>query len=553
MALSVVTSYNPEVLAALRAGSTPRSLKSNLQELCKKLQKLTDYKNVWIQIIDNKGKSVVRSWATQYGDSLLNSRQDIKMLLKDPHPVSTISVGKYSASFKCIVPVYDEKKSFLGFVETITHFNSITKTLQENGFSAIVLADKRYSKQLIHNITQTFIDDYYVANFIINENEIQRVQSFRIDELLQQNSSYVLKDDFFVTTYTIKDSYQRPMIHFILFKPLKLFDHSMRDDFIYSTFKEMILATLFLFLLFLYFMRTNQILKKQKKYFKNILYTVSEIIIVIKDNHAVDVNNAFFEFFTQYSSLQDFQNKHKCICEMFVDEEGFVGRTVGSLTWLEFLEQNPQQTHYVKIIHNNKEHIFRIHAKKLHPNDKEQHYTIALSDVTELRLMQKKLEDISNKDALTNIANRRYFNLHLHQELTRAHRYNNPLSLLMFDIDHFKNINDTYGHDVGDKVLIAITKETMKLLRNSDLFCRYGGEEFMVIMPETSKDDALATAKRILRHIQDLNVENVRNTTVSIAIAQLKDSEDADVIIKRVDEALYQAKREGRNRIVIAS
>jgi sensor histidine kinase regulating citrate/malate metabolism len=129
------------------------------------LRKNTDYKNIWLHIIDKYGVSLARSWSNRAGDSIYNIRKDIRDIIKSPHITSRISVGKFSMTFKSIVPIFDKKGKFIGIVEGINHFNSIIKKLKKDGIESIVLVDKKYKKQLTKNITHTFINDYYVVNF----------------------------------------------------------------------------------------------------------------------------------------------------------------------------------------------------------------------------------------------------------------------------------------------------------------------------------------------------------------------------------------------------
>ena len=163
---------------------------------------------------------------------------------------------------------------------------------------------------------------------------------------------------------------------------------------------------------------------------------------------------------------------------------------------------------------------------------------------------------LATTDGLTALFNRRHFDALARAEWARFQRYGRPLSLLLLDIDHFKSINDRFGHDAGDLVLKTIA-ETCKLTkRQTDVVARFGGEEFVLLMPETDDSAAEVAAERLRKTIQDhphiLTGENLQ-VTVSIGIAGATLSMAAfDVLLKRADEALYEAKRSGRNRVVKA-
>ncbi len=153
-------------------------------------------------------------------------------------------------------------------------------------------------------------------------------------------------------------------------------------------------------------------------------------------------------------------------------------------------------------------------------------------------------------DGLTQIFNKRYFLEMLERELSRAKRYRRELSLLMFDIDHFKSINDSYGHLAGDYVLKQLSTAVKGKIRREDVFARYGGEEFAIILPEIDGPGALVMAEKIRKLIEKTAFkfeETKIPVTVSVGIATSTEADDAASLIKRADERLYDAKNAGRN------
>jgi two-component system cell cycle response regulator len=159
-------------------------------------------------------------------------------------------------------------------------------------------------------------------------------------------------------------------------------------------------------------------------------------------------------------------------------------------------------------------------------------------------------------DGLTSLYNRRYMESHLATLVEQAAGRGKPLTLLVLDIDYFKAINDTHGHDAGDDVLREFATRVKKSIRGIDLACRYGGEEFVIVMPETVQAVAALVAERIRRRIAgepfaiDSGAKAI-NVTLSIGLAALASNEDTGAsILKRADQALYRAKRDGRNRVV---
>ena len=176
---------------------------------------------------------------------------------------------------------------------------------------------------------------------------------------------------------------------------------------------------------------------------------------------------------------------------------------------------------------------------------------------TESKLMEQKLLQLAQTDPLTGAYNRRFFNNSLARAIAEFSRYNTVFSLLMIDVDHFKKLNDTFGHDIGDEVLKGLVKICDDVLRDIDLFARYGGEEFMILLPNTTGKDACVVANRIRIALeQDSNIIESKNIsyTASIGVTQAKPNDrNIEQVTKRVDLALYQAKESGRNQVCYRS
>ncbi len=153
-------------------------------------------------------------------------------------------------------------------------------------------------------------------------------------------------------------------------------------------------------------------------------------------------------------------------------------------------------------------------------------------------------------DALTMLANRRAFDDELEKNITGFHQNQRPFSLLIFDVDHFKKFNDTHGHQAGDEVLRSVGKTMKQVVQSSDTSCRYGGEEFALVMPSTSIDQARAVAERVRKAIEEMDVPfegKTLHVTASMGVAEVASGEDASKLIRRSDEAVYVAKKAGRN------
>ena len=168
-----------------------------------------------------------------------------------------------------------------------------------------------------------------------------------------------------------------------------------------------------------------------------------------------------------------------------------------------------------------------------------------------------QLEELAVTDPLTTLRNRRYLYQELEREFNRARRYGHPLAVMMLDIDHFKRVNDTWGHQTGDRVLHLLGEVLKASTRNTDLVGRFGGEEFMVIAPETGFDVVEIVAERIHVNVKQRSMAEgggIPSVTTSIGVATTEHPEagSTDELVRQADEALYRAKREGRDRVILA-
>lgn len=178
-------------------------------------------------------------------------------------------------------------------------------------------------------------------------------------------------------------------------------------------------------------------------------------------------------------------------------------------------------------------------------------YDLMVTDVTEKKIYEIELERLVSLDQLTGISNRRRFEQIVGSELYRLNRYANDLSIMMFDIDYFKKINDRYGHQTGDRILKILTKVTSKELRESDHFARWGGEEFLILLTNTNLENAIKKAEHLRNIIAHYDFGLGEKVTASFGVTEFCKGELYEDVFKRVDTALYYAKEKGRNRVEV--
>jgi diguanylate cyclase (GGDEF)-like protein len=177
-------------------------------------------------------------------------------------------------------------------------------------------------------------------------------------------------------------------------------------------------------------------------------------------------------------------------------------------------------------------------------------YVVNLTDITYLQEEKLKAQYKATHDELTGVYNRSKFDELFEIEYLRALRYSRPVSVAILDIDHFKNVNDTYGHLIGDEILKKMSKFCTKHIRQTDIFCRWGGEEFVLLMVETDTEQAFTVCDNLREGIEQMEFANLPKITVSMGYTQVSTGDAKGDIFKRADEALYEAKESGRNKVV---
>lgn len=234
----------------------------SLNEISYDFNTFSNFKNVWFHIVTKDGMSFIKSWTPKKGENIINIRKDIKNLLKYPKTLSVISVGKYDMTIKAIVPIYNNKK-FLGLFEVITKVNSIAKALKKDNIDSIILADKKYTKQLKFPFTKKFINGYYVANINAKDKLLKILKDNDIEKIIQKD--YNIIDNYLVVTYNKYNTNGKKMGYFLLFKSLNNIDISdikqKQINFVLTwlSIAGVLFTILFLFLYYSY----NSLLQKQ--------------------------------------------------------------------------------------------------------------------------------------------------------------------------------------------------------------------------------------------------------------------------------------------------
>lgn len=304
--------------------------------------------------------------------------------------------------------------------------------------------------------------------------------------------------------------------------------------------------------LYLKLFQANKEIKAAHDYTHNILNHMDNIIFISDGTKLKHANRKFLDFFG-FPDESSFVAAHSCVCDFFKNVDGYLQKETDGMMWLDYLLNNPKKDVKVKMFDKNdkKTKTFIAKISGIGTNLSESEFIISFTDITETENLKQQYKLQATTDTLTKIHNRQKFNDIFEKEFYGARRYDKPLSLIMADIDHFKLINDTYGHQTGDKILVEFATILKKHIRLSDSLARWGGEEFMIVAAETSLDEAVAFATNLRDEILAHEFSDQIRLTASFGVAQLKNDDTHTFFLKRVDEALYRAKEAGRNRITV--
>lgn len=290
----------------------------------------------------------------------------------------------------------------------------------------------------------------------------------------------------------------------------------------------------------------------QQQEFLNLLINSQSYMIFLANEVSVNYINKFALDFLNFRTMTDFKGKYSCICEAFIEDDSFfhTANLLNNRYWVEAITKLPSEKQIVSIFSHkhNKPKTFKVNIDYL---ESSKLFMITFIDISETIARQFELEHKSSHDPLTQAFNRDYFQQN-HKSIIESHRANDEqTAVAIIDIDYFKVVNDTYGHDIGDEVLKDLVATIKKNSRNSDVVIRWGGEEFIVIMSTKNTQTLQKTLQKLCDLVRETEFKICKHITISIGASIYKEHEMIDETIKKADENLYQSKRDGRDRVTI--
>jgi len=290
--------------------------------------------------------------------------------------------------------------------------------------------------------------------------------------------------------------------------------------------------------------------KVERKFLLGVMDLQDNIIVITDGVHMESANQALMDFF-DFKTVEDFKKENECICSTFINTEGYfhLGLLNENELWIEYMLQHQDQDFMVMMQNEKtlKAESFKVSVNYFH--DKKR-YIATFSNITKIALKNKTDQYKATHDNLTGIYNRHKLN-----DLLQSH-FSPMMStevqsfvFILFDIDHFKEINDTYGHLIGDEVLKQLTSIIKANIRGHDIFVRWGGDEFILIIEDITSEKAIKIAEHLCRTIEQSIFNKVGQLTCSFGVSTYRNGDTLTEMISRVDKAMYNSKSSGRNQV----
>jgi signal transduction histidine kinase len=411
----------------------------NYKNISDELKENTKFKNVWIQIIDIYGNSIYRSWTDKKTENL-SFRKDIKETLINQKPSSSISVGAFDLTIKGRAPVY-EKTKIIGFIEVITHFDSILKKLEENNINSVVIADKKYKKKIIYPFSNTFIGDYYISNSNKSVKQLSYINMYNIQNFIDIDN-YIIKNNYLINKYKLSNKFDSDLAYIINFTKLDDIDIETIKSFRTQLIMTILITLIILISIFIFYVHTtksknikntNLKLKKhikqlriQQNYKQSILDSQSNIIVITDGKNIIGSNKKLLDFFTDVKDLREFKEKYICICSAFIemeDDKYIIDKDYNNKNWAEYILENPNDNFKVAMYNNNKElKHFSIKTSLIEIN---QNLIVTLTDITteikQIEINKEKDRILFQQSKITAVAD---------TLKNIAHQWRQPLSVI---------------------------------------------------------------------------------------------------------------------------
>lgn len=502
--------------------------------------------NPWLVVMQfhsSDGRSLLRLHQPEvYGDHVATLRPMIKSVHETQQRIAGVEEGRQGLAYRILIPAFNHG-IYIGAIEFgIAEPYIMDKIHRFSGYTSFFFIDKNLLGKFARVSDPIQIGQYIGMNIPVQYRPFFEEYAKQHSNITNSLFSYSHKT-YEVNVLNVK-SYDSTPVGMILFlRPSNDFKAHVRHTIIASSVIMLGLILLIVLITDRIYRYVIQKMSFEERYSQTILDTVPSPVIVTDGSEIIAANSSFLSYF-DYETVDSFKKEHACVCEYFEAGETneFLMPTMNDdQRWTEYMLEHPLKTHKAKITVNGLTTIFEVRISVLKVNE-EIRYVVIFNDISIMQ-MQTMI------DPLTKIPNRFHFTMVYEHTIKIAQRSKDGLSVIFFDIDHFKDVNDTYGHLIGDTVLQHVSEVVSQLIRRSDFLARWGGEEFVILLPDTDLEEAARVAEMIRLTISTTYFHEVGTITCSFGVVAMEEMEEGEHLLHRADELLYEAKHSGRNKI----
>lgn len=502
----------------------------------------------------------------KFGDNLTQVSASVRYVNEHKKPTTGFEEGRIFNGYRFVYPLFDELNQHIGSVEISSSLltfkesyerhsdNHIDYILKKDVVSNKVFDDqlKNYAPYILSNefVIQKTMSDYNKRDIHKDERDFMLKSISENTDLMKKINQIEEFDSFIIKDFQLYKAYFIPLLNdFTAAKVGYMVVFGKSDYFKYILNSYLINFTVILFLSWLvgYIFYRKEVERannhKQSLDYKAILDTYENMVIVASNCKIINMNNKFIAFYKPNSATNQPINLAtiiQCGEHYICNDETLSNKLITNAN--KAIEVSITST-------DNINKTFELFIHKTHSGD-ENKYILELKDITEHKEITSNLEDMALHDQLTGLYNRHYFENEFKLQFSEMLQNGTELSLIMFDIDHFKLINDQYGHNIGDESLIYLSRLVERHIREYDVFGRWGGEEFM-ILTKNSLQNTIRMAEKLRASIDadTKNMEKIPHFTCSFGVISVNEAESEKAAIEKVDSLLYESKENGRNRV----
>lgn len=468
----------------------------------------------------------------KYGDDLSSFRNIVVDINKEKNFLHGFEKGRYGYFYRIILPIA-QNKEHLGSVEfglTLGYFTQNLQRLMPYTKFGLLFNDNNKNKKEYELI----IDNENFFKPVMNKLDLSK--DFQVLDI--DKKTYIISSNIYIKDYKGNNA-----IKMLFAVDITEYKKQLRNEFLFLLFLGALTYSISFLIINGGFKKYITSITSQSKKLKEYTSIIDDYVVVSSTDLKGNITYASDAFckISGYSKNELIGKSHSLIRHPDMEDA----------TFKQMWETIKDQKVWSGEVKNKKKDggYYWVHAviSPVYDEDgKVKGYTAIRNDISDKKL----IEEISQKDKLTQIFNRLKLDDELAMELEKSRRYNIPFSIILLDIDKFKSVNDTYGHQAGDSVLIQMSQILSKNIRKIDILGRWGGEEFMIICPNTTAENCKILAEHLREKIEKFTFDSVSKSTASFGVTQYKQNEDEKKLLKRCDDALYEAKNNGRNRVV---